>query len=75
MYSTNTIHKYDLHMLNANFTTYQKGACYTEMILFNTLPTGIKSLNNDVRVFKPALKDGILFHSCCLETFSSIHSY
>jgi hypothetical protein len=50
-------------MLNANLSTYQKGAYYEGIKLFNTLPASTKSLNNDIKVFKLALKDYLLSHS------------
>jgi hypothetical protein len=53
-YSINIRHK---HMPNANLTAYQKGAYYEEIKLFTTLPTGIKSLNYYIKVFKPTVKD------------------
>ena len=50
-------------MPNANLTKYQKGVYYMGIKLFNHLPPKIKSLNYDIKVFKPALKDYLLFHS------------
>jgi hypothetical protein len=41
IHSINTRHKHDLHMLNANLTTYQKGAYYAGIKLFNTFPASI----------------------------------
>jgi hypothetical protein len=50
-------------MLNANLTTYQKGAYCAGMKLFIIFPSSIKSLNHDIKVFKPALKDYLLSQS------------
>jgi hypothetical protein len=50
-------------MPNTNLTKYQKGAYYTGIKLFNNLPPTIKSLNYDIKVFKPALKDYFFTHS------------
>jgi hypothetical protein len=50
-------------MPNTNLTKYQKGVYYTGTKLFNNLPPTIKSLNHDIKVFKPALKDYLLTHS------------
>jgi hypothetical protein len=50
-------------MPNMNLTKYQKGVYYTGIKLFNNLPPKIKSLNHDIKVFKPALKDYLLTHS------------
>jgi hypothetical protein len=60
----------------ANLTSYQKGAYYGGIKLFNTLPDSIKSLNHDIRVFKPALKDYILSHSFySVEELTSSENY
>jgi hypothetical protein len=61
--SINTRHKHDLHMPNANLTSYQKGIYYAGIKLFSTLPSSITSLSHDVKVFKPALRDYLLSHS------------
>jgi hypothetical protein len=47
IHSINTRHKHDLHMLNANLISYQKGLCYAGIKLFNTLPSSIESLSHD----------------------------
>lgn len=39
-------------MPNSNLTKYQKGVYH--MKLFNNTPPTIKSLNHDIKVFKPA---------------------
>jgi hypothetical protein len=41
IHSINSRHEHDLHMLNANLTSYQKGAYYVGIKLFNTLPPNI----------------------------------
>jgi hypothetical protein len=56
IYSINIRHKHDLHMPYANLTSYQKGAYYAGNKLFSTLPSNIRSLNHDIKAFKPALK-------------------
>jgi hypothetical protein len=56
VHNLNTRRKYDLHMPNTNLTKYQIGVYYTGIKLLNNLPPTIKSLN-DIKVFKPALKD------------------
>jgi hypothetical protein len=61
--NSNARRKYDLHMQNTNLTKYQKGGYYIGIKLFNNLPPTIKSLNHDIKVFKPALKDYLLTHS------------
>jgi hypothetical protein len=57
IHNTNIKHKHDLHMPNANLTSHQKGAYYAGIKLFITLPFNIKSLNHDIKAFKPAFKD------------------
>jgi hypothetical protein len=59
-------------MSHANLITYQKGAYYAGIKLFNTFPASIKSLNHNIKVFKPALKDYLLSHSYSGEEFTSI---
>jgi hypothetical protein len=54
IHSINTRHKHDLHVQKANFTTYQEGAYYAGIKLFNILPSSIKSLNHHIKVLKPA---------------------
>jgi hypothetical protein len=76
IHSINTRHKHDLHQLSANLTNYQKDAYCVGIKLFSTLPDSIKSLNHDIKVFKPALKDYLLSHSfCSIEEFTSIENY
>jgi hypothetical protein len=75
-HSINTRHKHDFHMPNANLITYQEGAYYAGIKLFSTLPASIKSLNHDMKVFEPAMKDYLLSHSFySVEEFISIEYY
>jgi hypothetical protein len=75
IHSINTRHKHDLHQPRTNLTSHQKGAYYAGIKLFNTLPDSIISLNHDIKVFKPALKDYLLSHSYSIEEFTSIENY
>jgi hypothetical protein len=70
VHNLNTRRKYDLHVSNMNLTKYRKGVYYTGIKLFNNLPSTIRSLNHDTRVFKPALIDYLLTHS-----FYSVHDF
>jgi hypothetical protein len=63
VHNLNTRRKHDLCVPNANFTKHQKGVYYTGIKLFNNLPPTIKSLNYDIKVFKPALKGYLFTHS------------
>jgi hypothetical protein len=47
IHNINTRHKHDLHQPSANLTSYQKGAYYAVIKLFNSIPDSIKSLNHD----------------------------
>jgi hypothetical protein len=58
-----TRYKYNLHVPNTNLSKYQKGVYYSGIKLFNNLPPTIKSLNHDIKKFKPALKEYLLSHS------------
>jgi hypothetical protein len=60
VHNVNTRCKYDLRMPNMNLIKYQKGVYYTGIKLFNNLPPTIKSLNHNIKVFKPASKDYLL---------------
>jgi hypothetical protein len=63
IHNVNIRSKYDLHIPNANLTKYHGGVYYTGIKLFNNLPPTIKSLDHDIKVFKPALRDYLLTHS------------
>jgi hypothetical protein len=76
IHSINTRHKHDLHQLSANLTSYQKGACYAGIKLFSTLPDKIKSLNHDIKVCKPPLKDYLSCRSFySAQKFTSTENY
>jgi hypothetical protein len=62
-------------MPNTNLTKYQKGVYYTGIKLFSYLLPTIKSLNHDIKVFKPALKDYFLTHSFySVDDFTSVEN-
>jgi hypothetical protein len=67
IHNINTRHKHDLYQPSANLTSYQEGAYYAGIKLFNSLPDSIKRLNHTVKLFKPALKDYLLSHSYSVE--------
>jgi hypothetical protein len=51
----------------------KKGVYCTGVKLFNNLPPTIKSLHNDTKVFKPALKDYLLTYSFySIDDFTSV---
>jgi hypothetical protein len=55
IHNISTIYRYNLHVPNTNLSKYQKGVYYTRIKLFNNLPPTIKSLNHNIKKFKPAL--------------------
>ena len=59
-HSINTRHCSDLHQPPVKLTKVQKGVYYSGIKVFNCLPTNIKSLSNDVKKFKSALKAFLL---------------
>jgi hypothetical protein len=40
----------------SNLTKFQKGAYYSGKKLFNHLPSDIKCLSNEIKLFRPAVK-------------------
>jgi hypothetical protein len=71
IHNISTRYRYNLHVPNTNLSKYQKGVYYPGITLFNNLPPTIKSLNHDIKKFKPALKEYLLFHSYSAEEFTS----
>ena len=60
----------NLHPPVCNLTVFQKGAYYSGINLFNHLPRKIKSLLNEIKLCKPALKMFLNAHS-----FYSVEDY
>jgi len=56
IYNINTRTKSNLHQPIANLSKYQKGAYYSGIKVYNSLPTWIKDLSADRRQFGHALK-------------------
>jgi hypothetical protein len=49
---------------------------YTGIKLFSTLPAGIKNVDHVIKVFKPALKDFLIYHAFySVDEFTSVESY
>jgi hypothetical protein len=76
IHSINTRHKHDFHMPNANLAIYyQEVVHYAGIKLFSTLSCNIKSLNHDIKAFKPPLKNYLLSYSFySVEEFTSIEN-
>ena len=56
IYSTNTRHCSDLYLPSVHLSKVQKGVYQSGIKVFNCLPPWIKSLSEDTRKFKSALK-------------------
>jgi hypothetical protein len=75
IHNISTRYRYNLHVPNTDLSKYQKGVYYSGVKLFSKLPHYIKSLNNDLKIFKPALKEYLLSHSFySLEEFTSTNN-
>ena len=53
----------NLHPPAYNLTVFQKGAYYSAIKLFNHLPLKMKSVANEIKLFKPALERFLNLHS------------
>ena len=56
-YNLDTRQKNNLYLPQANLTIYQKGAYYLGIQIFNNLPLEIKSVADNQKKFKIALKN------------------
>jgi hypothetical protein len=63
IHNYNTRNNANLHPPNTNLTKFKKGAYYMGVGLYNHLPTNIKALKNDLKLFVPALKEFLLSNS------------
>jgi hypothetical protein len=52
----------NLYLPQANLTTYQKGACYLGIKIFNNLPMEVKEIDSPKK-FKIVLKHFLYIHS------------
>ena len=66
----NNLGKERIALKICNLTLFQKGVQFLGIKLFNHLPPNIKSLSNEINLFKPALKRVLLLHS-----FYSVEEY
>jgi hypothetical protein len=62
IHNINTSTKSNLHQPIANLSTYQKGAHYNRIKVYNSLPTQIKGLSADSKKFGHALKSFLYSH-------------
>jgi hypothetical protein len=63
VHSINTRCCFDLHLPAVHLTKVQKGIYYSGAKVFNSLPSSIKCLSNDIRRFKSTLKKFLLERS------------
>jgi len=70
VHKINTMQTSDRYIPTANLTVYQKGVYYSEIKMYNNIPTAIKDLSGDKNKFKPALKRYLLHSS-----FYSLEEY
>jgi hypothetical protein len=70
VHSINTRSTTNFHLPVCNLTIFQKGAYCSGIKLCNHLPQKIKSLSNEIKLFKPALKKFLTLHS-----FYSVEEY
>jgi len=75
IHSINTSSNINLHPPVCNLTVFQKGIYFSGIKLFNHLSLNIKSLSNEIKSFKPALKRFLNLHSFCLVGEYFKHSY
>ena len=66
IHNINTRSNINLHPPVCNLTLFQKGANFSGIKLFNHLPLKLKSLSNDIKLFKSALKR---FHNLSVEEY------
>jgi hypothetical protein len=57
----------NLHMTQANLATYQKGAYYLGIVVFNNLPTEIKDISGNPKKYEIILKH--FLYTCTFCTF------
>jgi hypothetical protein len=62
-YDSNTRHRNDLHLPQATLAIYQKGAYYSGVKVFNSLPTALKDISSEPGRFKIALRNFLEIHS------------
>jgi hypothetical protein len=67
IHNISTRYRYNLNVPNTNLSKYQKVVYFSEIKLFNNLPPTTKSLNHNIKKFKPAQKEYLLSHSYSVE--------
>jgi len=65
IHDLNTRFNHNLHLPSTNLTLVQRGVLYSGSKLYNHLPSNIKVLSNDTKLFKSTLKSYIIEHTFC----------
>ena len=63
IHSFNTRNSFDFHLPSTHLTIVQRGVLYSGCIVYNSLPTHIKSYSENSRHFKKILKNYLIEHS------------
>ena len=62
IHDLNTRFKHNLHLPSTNLTLVQKAVLYSGSKIYNHLPSNIKVLSNDAKLFKSTLKSYLIEH-------------
>jgi len=63
IHDLNTCFNHNLHLSSTNLTLVQKGVLYSGSKIYNHLPSNIKVLSNDTKLFKSTLKSYLFKHT------------
>ena len=62
-YDSHTKHRNDLHLPQATLAMYQKGAYYSGVKVFNSLPTALKVISSEPGKFMIVIRNFLEIHS------------
>jgi len=62
IHNLNTRFNHNLHLPSTNLTLVQKGVMYSGSNIYNHLPSNIKVLSNETKLFKSTLKSCLIEH-------------
>ena len=63
IHDLNTRFNHNLHLHSTNLKLVQKGVLYSGSKIYNHLPSNIKGLSNDTKLFKSTLKSYLIEHT------------
>jgi hypothetical protein len=69
LHKINTCQKLDLHVPLVSLTKVQKGAHYSSITLFNSLPPNIKQVSHDINKFKHKLRKFLIVNSYSVDEY------